>query len=174
MEKSDWFAVITGIIFLGAGSLMTAFGERVMKYGGATLIAIGIGGMIFWFGYYRNADAQQPNVSGNCNNFGLNNGMMNCGTLNLGVPQRKLDDSMFMPLKQQILGLSRDKSYEVVAVMGDTEAFQFAGDIFAFMKTHDFKVTGVDQSVFNKPVTGLLLSEKPNGTVDLIVGSIQH
>ncbi len=92
MGKSDWFVIITGIIFLGAGSLMTALRKRVMRNGGVALIAVGAIGLVFWFGYYRNADAQQPpSVNGNCNNFGNYN--VNCNTFNFGRMDRHLTDA---------------------------------------------------------------------------------
>ena len=174
MSEADWFAAICAVFVLGAGALMAAFGERVMRVGGVTCIGIAVAGLIFWFGYYRNAEAQQPNVTGNCNNLGFNSGLMNCGTVNLGAPQPRLDDPAFEHLRQQILGFSHDKSYSITSVLGDGTGFQFATDILGFMKAHDFKASGVDQSVFTQPVSGLQMSENPDGSVTLVVGSLPH
>jgi hypothetical protein len=85
MGKSDWFAVLAGIIFLGVGSLMAALGERIMRIGGIALIAVGAVGLVVWFAYYRDAEAQ----GGNCNNYGPN-GTINssCNTTTIISPPR--------------------------------------------------------------------------------------
>ena len=113
----------------------------------------------------------QYNVYGNCNNFGPNNGMINCGTVNLVPVSRRLDNPNAQGLKQQILSFPRNKSYNVTSVWGDQEAFQFATDIFDFMKANNFTVDGVDQAMFNKPVTGLSKQDGTNGKIEIIVGA---
>jgi hypothetical protein len=58
MSKSDWLGAVLGVIFLGAGALMSTLGRRLTRGGGIALMAIGFVGLIFWFGYYRNVEAQ--------------------------------------------------------------------------------------------------------------------
>jgi hypothetical protein len=65
MGEADWFAAICAVFALGAGALMAAFGERVMKIGGIACMGTAIAGLVFWFGYYRHADAQSPPIINN-------------------------------------------------------------------------------------------------------------
>lgn len=83
LEKSDWFAAIIGVLSLGSGALMATLGRRIMRIGGGALMAVGLVGLVFWFGYYRNVEAQQGpviqknerapnfNVPGNQNQFNI-------------------------------------------------------------------------------------------------------
>jgi hypothetical protein len=69
MDKSDWLAVILNVIVLGAGALMSILARNITRAIGTALLILGIGGLIFWFGYYRagtKAEAQQA-ITGNGN-----------------------------------------------------------------------------------------------------------
>ena len=64
VEKSDWFAAIVAVITLGAGLYMSTYRRAVIRGSGLALAALGIVGLVYWFGYYRNAaDAQAPSIS---------------------------------------------------------------------------------------------------------------
>jgi hypothetical protein len=142
------------------------------------LVLVGVPELTRWLhggAFAQNLPQLPPppqSVPGNCNNFGFNNGMMNCGTLNIGPMPRRLSDPRADSAKRQILSeFSKDKSYNIVSVWGDNEAFQFAFDILDFMKANNFKVTGVDQAAFTRPVTGLIKEERPDGVIQITVGA---
>jgi len=87
VHESDWFTAIATAGGLGVGLYMSTYRKAVLRGSGLALMALALVGGIFWFGYYRNAEAQSPS-SGNCNNFigGNNSGTINtnCPTFNQG------------------------------------------------------------------------------------------
>lgn len=89
-------------------------------------------------------------------------------TVNLGQGQRKIDQAL---ANQILTQLPKDKEIDVVAVMGDSEAFTFAIEINAFLRANGFITpheTNVSQGVFSGPV-GPLVFNLPES--QLIVGS---
>lgn len=73
LGKSDWLAIITGLILFGGGGYMSTLPQQVIRGTGIVFILVGVIGLAVWFGYYRNtteADGagtrdQMGNVSGN-------------------------------------------------------------------------------------------------------------
>jgi hypothetical protein len=96
-------------------------------------------------------------------------------TVNVGATARRITDPRAAPLKEQILReLPKDKPITILAVMGDTEAIQFAYDIHAFMKENGFNMkepNGISQGVFAGVVNGLQRRDEPDGSITFIVGA---
>ncbi|WAC72057.1 hypothetical protein OU995_21170 [Roseateles sp. SL47] len=91
-------------------------------------------------------------------------------TVNINGPvDRHLDEAGKASILQQ---LSKDVTFDVVAVQGDQEAFQFAYEIHQFLVQSGYKATGVSQAWFSAPVKGLHLKEIPeNSLTQIIVGA---
>jgi hypothetical protein len=82
------------------------------------------------------------------------------GQVSLGQPYRHLTDE----LKQQLLSrIPGSKKVNVVSVIGDGEALQFADEILSFLKRQNCDVSGVDQSAFDGPVVGHSIIPKADG-----------
>jgi hypothetical protein len=58
----------------------------------------------------------------------------------------------------------------ITAVMGDQEAFQFAEQIKEYLSSQGWKVDGVDQAVYSKPVVGQIIKPRSDGKVEIIIG----
>ena len=56
--------------------------------------------------------------------------------------------------------------------MGDGKAFQFANEIKQFLQMDGYNVSGVDQSVFSKPVIGQFINPKEDG-FEVVIGTQQ-
>ena len=53
LEKSDWLAIVSGVVFFGGGLYMSTLTQRIIRIIGISVTAIGIVGLAAWFGYYR-------------------------------------------------------------------------------------------------------------------------
>ena len=62
MDRPDWFTAIATLLALGGGAYMSTFTRNVIRSFGISLMALGIAGLIFWFGYYRNAETDGQNA----------------------------------------------------------------------------------------------------------------
>src|ERR1700693_706435 len=58
MERADWFTAIATVGGLGLGLYMSIYPKATIRKAGVALMALAVAGLCFWFGYYRNADAQ--------------------------------------------------------------------------------------------------------------------
>lgn len=89
--------------------------------------------------------------------------------VNFGKPPRHLNKGLEEQLKTE---LSASDNITITAVMGDQEAFRFANEIKNYLCKQNYNVTGVNQAIYNKPVTGQILDRKAGKEqVDLIIGS---
>jgi hypothetical protein len=90
-------------------------------------------------------------------------------TVNLGPTARQMNDSLGEPIKQNIPVAAK---VTVVAVLGDGEAFGFANQVLAWMKSNGYtNVNGVNQTVYSKPVTGQSIIKKNDNEYELIIGT---
>jgi hypothetical protein len=69
--------------------------------------------------------------------------------------------------------MPRDKPIGVVSTMSDKESYDFAQEIYDFLKTNGFhmKDTGVDQGLFAPPFKGIGRHTNPDGSEDVQLGS---
>jgi hypothetical protein len=101
-----------------------------------------------------------PNTMGNIlNNQGIiTQGQTGNNTIVGSIP-RSIDQPRMEALKRQILSeLPKDKPITVMAVMGDSEAINFAVQIHSFLKANGFPLAeegGISQGVFSGSVKGL-------------------
>src|SRR5262249_31146447 len=104
------------------------------------------------------AQNNPPNVTlgpGSIFSYGQTGGIA-AGTLNVGPIPRMLNQPRMESLKRQILSeIPKDKPIVVMAVMGDSEAINFALQIHTFLKENGFPLAeadGISQGVFTTPV----------------------
>ena len=90
--------------------------------------------------------------------------------VNLQPGDRVLSESVASQL-QSLLNQETFKSIDLVAVMGDQEAFRFASQIKNFLTSSGYEVNGVNQAVFTKSIQGQII-EPPNdaGVTKIIIG----
>jgi len=104
-------------------------------------------------------DINQNNINGNNNVY-------------LGSQPRKLDSSLEIELKQLI---PVGSSVNVTSVLGDGEAYNFASQIKEYLDRNNYKVNGVNQSVYSHQINGQII-EKPkddNDSFKIIIGNKQ-
>lgn len=113
-------------------------------------------------------------MSGNNNIFITSNNQMGgitAHTVNFGPVARSMNPQLGAQLKQAVPASAKVK---VVAVLGDSEAFGFANQILAWMKTSGYSdVEGVDQAVYSVPVIGQNLNKVSEHEYEIIIGSRQ-
>ena len=97
------------------------------------------------------------------------NGGITAGIVNVGKPDRHLDERL---KKQLNANLKSHDEIVVTAVMGSVEAFEFASEIVGYLKENGHNVVGVNQAIYSKPVRGQILNRNdtnPN-KVEIIIG----
>jgi hypothetical protein len=93
------------------------------------------------------------------------------GTANIRPSKRVLADPQWAELKKQLLIFSKDKHISIVAISGDVESQDFAEQIREFLKENGFEVdSGVSEAVFNPAPQGLVVRNKADGSLELIIG----
>jgi hypothetical protein len=85
------------------------------------------------------AESGMPGDTINQTHYGFGN---NIGKVQIGAEQRKLNDGTWGELRDQLLGLPKDRSWHLLVAAGDGEARSFAFDIKEFLKANGFKATG--------------------------------
>ncbi len=98
-------------------------------------------------------------------------GGITAGTVNLGAPTRTLTPNLIAQL-ETLLSPHKNKTIDVVAVLGDQEAIQFATQIFDYLKSHGYKTSGVSQAVFTGPVMGQSINVESD-PVKITIGTRQ-
>lgn len=88
-------------------------------------------------------------------------------TVNVGSQARHLNPDIASQLTQLV---AKGKPVNVVAVMGDQEAFQFASEIKACLESQGYSVSGVDQVIYSEPVVGQFVDPKGDG-YEIRIGS---
>lgn len=89
-------------------------------------------------------------------------------TVNIGPQARSMNDQIGNQLKHHI---PISANVRITAVLGDGEAFGFAGQILDWMKSNGYSnVTGVDQAVYTQPVIGQNISKKSDNEYEIIIG----
>ena len=84
---------------------------------------------------------------------------------------RILSDSLIEQLRST-LSQWTISSINIVAVMGDQEAFRFASQIKNFLISEDYEVSGVDQAIFTAPLQGQhIANPTEEGVVKITIGS---
>ncbi|MEK7344930.1 MAG: hypothetical protein AAB176_04490 [Pseudomonadota bacterium] len=92
-------------------------------------------------------------------------------TVNFGPAARSMNSQLGDQLKQVVPFAAKVK---VVAVLGDGEAFGFANQILAWMKTNGYSnVDGVDQAVYSSPVIGQNVNKLSEKEYEIIIGARQ-
>jgi hypothetical protein len=81
-------------------------------------------------------------------------------TVNVGPQARHLDADGQSQLRKN---LPSGASVQIDAAMGDQESYQFASEIKAFLISAGYKVKGVNQCVWNKPVIGQFIEPYGDG-----------
>jgi len=162
-----------------SGLLLVVFPKlnRKVGFGGLVLgvLLVGAAGII---AFLPDGNAQSPPVvnqgPGSAYSFGQQGGIT-AGTVNIGPTKRSLSDSRTEPLKTQMLSeLPRDKPITVIGLLGDSESVGFATEIHAFLKGNGYNMRepgGISQSVFTPLPKGLIRDDKPDGSIELIIGT---
>ncbi|UZE94291.1 MAG: hypothetical protein IB618_01835 [Candidatus Pacearchaeota archaeon] len=96
-------------------------------------------------------------------------GGITANQVNIGNQPRTLTPELKTRL-DQVLQINKNREIRITAVMGDGEAFQFADQIKEYLESEGWKVSGVDQAVYNKPVIGQTIN--PEAT-EIIIGTKQ-
>lgn len=93
-------------------------------------------------------------------------------TVNFGPTARMMNHQLGSQIQQHIPTSSK---VNVVAVLGDGEAFGFANQILSWLKTNGYpNAVGVDQAVYAQPVMGQNINKIKEGEFELIIGSRQQ
>lgn len=75
---------------------------------------------------------------------------------NMGYKQISRGISMYDKIEMiRILKIYRNSRVVLTTIMGDSEAFQFATQIKEVFETAGWKVDGINQAIYNKPITGV-------------------
>jgi hypothetical protein len=107
----------------------------------------------------------------NVTSYGQSGGVT-AGVVNFGRPPRRLEGNE--NLKQQLREFPRSKPVDVVAQMGDAEAYQFGLEIRQFLISEGYDVpgptSGLSTAMWSRPQVGLIKEDAADKTT-LIVGS---
>jgi hypothetical protein len=136
MGEADWFAAIFGIFVLGAGALMAVLGEQVMRIGGFSFIGIAVLGAAFWFGYYRNADAQSPPIVNNAPSINTFNQSGGNNTINVGPSRLPFDPA----IGEQIISKLPAGKTIVIQSVGSASDQKVADQYQQFLESRGFTV----------------------------------
>jgi len=90
------------------------------------------------------------------------------GTVNFGPQERKLTQGLIAQL-ETLLKDHKTNKIDIVAVLGDQEAYQFATQIYKYLKSQGYLTDGVSQAVFSEPVLGQNI-EFGTDVVKIIIG----
>ena len=93
--------------------------------------------------------------------------------MNFGMQPRSMNNS----LQEQLLNIiTTGSSVDITSVLGDGEAYNFATQIKSFLERKGYKVNGVNQAVYSKPVIGQSIDAPKDGdnTFKLIIGNNQQ
>jgi len=95
-------------------------------------------------------------------------GGITAGIVNIGPKPRSLSSTM----RSQLLEFLTDKSevVTITCVMGDSESFSFASEIKEYLAKSGYKINGVNQAIFSKPIKG---QEFNPDTLTIRIGSRQ-
>jgi hypothetical protein len=95
-------------------------------------------------------------------------------TANIRPTNRMLADPQWAELKRQLLIFPKDKHISIVAISGDVEDRDFAEQIREFLKENGFEVDDeVSEAVFKQARQGLVVRNKMDGSLELIIGPSQ-
>lgn len=93
-------------------------------------------------------------------------------TVNFGPTARSMNPQLGSQLQQHV---PTSAKVRVVAVLGDNEAFGFANQILAWMKSNGYsKAEGVDQAVYSSPVMGQNINKIKDDEFEVIIGTRQQ
>jgi hypothetical protein len=98
-------------------------------------------------------------------------GGITAGTVNISPQARTLNAGLTLQLENLLKDHKRSK-VDIVAVLGDQEAYQFATQIDEYLKEHGYLTSGVSQAVFSKPALGQNV-EFGTDTVKIVIGGRQ-
>jgi len=92
--------------------------------------------------------------------------------VNIQQGDRRLTETSINKL-EQLISDQQFKSIDVVAVMGDGEAFRFATQIMNYLDGKSYNVDGaVDQAMYTNPPQGVVIKPAGEGGIlQIIVGS---
>lgn len=111
---------------------------------------------------------QQPSINVTSHN---QQGGITAYQVNIQKGDRQLTENAATQLKKYLANKTFSK-IDVVAVMGDGEAFRLASQVKNFLVSQGYSVEGVGQAVFSAPVQGQII-EPPNsqGVIKIIIGN---
>ncbi len=186
-EEYFWYAgglipLALASIFLAANGDFPMIPQRILMFSiGALLggsLLLGIGEII----RPMPANSQTPsspvppqqNIYGGGNVFSYGqSGGITAGTVNVGPIPRSLNQPRMESLKKQIQDqVPKDKPIIVTALLGDSEAVNFAYELQSYLKNNGYKLKedSIDQSVFTASVKGIILRDDGE-TRTFIVGA---
>lgn len=86
-------------------------------------------------------------------------------------PQPRYLDELFIKELDKLLPSDKEKEIKIFSVLGDAESFQFASEIMNHLESEGWKVDGINQAVFSKPITGVQVTHESDGGATIRVGS---
>ncbi len=99
-------------------------------------------------------------------------GGITAGEVNIGNTPRTFNQKVTAALQAR-LPSEKSKTIVITAVLGDQEAFQFAEQIKEYLLSQGWKVDGVNQAAYSRPVVGQIIQPKPDGGIEIIIGGKQ-
>lgn len=96
-------------------------------------------------------------------------GGITANNVNIESPERHINDLIKNSLVAQLPN-NKAQEIDVTSVLGDQEAYQFAQEIKEYLENKGYKVNGVNQVVFDKPVKGQIISSKEDDSFSIIIG----
>src|SRR5262245_21009351 len=147
-ERWSWVATIIAVLVALVTLLLMLNGGKIVKE--------------------QNPKNQQQ-VTTNISSFNQSGGTTP-HTINIGPGERTLNESLKRQINTAVAG---KKKVTILAVWGDTEAFQFATEIYNYLKGEGVPVYGggAVQATFNRPLTGQIWKQLPNDEVEIFIGS---
>lgn len=90
-------------------------------------------------------------------------------TVNVERPQRHIDNNLRNQIRRE---LPKERPINLTCLLGDSETYQLASEILDFLLSEGFTVVegGICQSIFSKPVQGLVVEHGEKETL-FVVGS---
>lgn len=99
-----------------------------VRAAGTMIFVIALMPLMIWFAWPTASAQTTPSIIGNCNNVGNNN--INCNTLNMGPPQRRLPDDVVRTISSSLASQKIGGSVEVLTdLMACPDCDNFARQI---------------------------------------------
>ena len=90
--------------------------------------------------------------------------------VNLGVPARHLNAQLEQQLVEEIKKLPEKTPIQVMAIMGDSDAWNFANEIVSYLNSQGYAVQPPSTGIFGPNQTGSFIGLQKNGVFTINIG----